>query len=360
MAHSEDPSAAPARGDLLSTEDFLSLPARTLAEGERSRIDATRMGAVDLLVLRSDTAVAVVSRFGAQVLTYRPADGHDALFTSSLARFDAGAAIRGGIPVCWPWFGPAATPQHGWARLHTWDVESLTADGTGAEVRLGFAHRGAAAGLTVRLDDGLAVELHHRADPAPETGTRAPLHAVPEPGTLGGGSPAPAADGGPPAPEVPVTAALHAYFAVGEALSTTVTGVAAGELRIPAGGIDTVFPLAGTAGAAGPGESAPDAAEPASTAPADPVRDTADTARDTAGPAVPERRIVIADPALGRRLTVTTNATDAVVWNPAQQLGDTTAAAHHGFVCVEPARISTPLAPGDTLRMHLVVDRPAD
>lgn len=332
MAHPEDTSAAPVHADLLSTADFLSLPAETLTEGGRGRIDATRMGAVDLLVLRFDAAVAVVSRFGAQVLTYRPADGPDALFTSSLARFDTGAAIRGGIPVCWPWFGPAADPQHGWARLHTWDVEALTVDGTGAEVRLGFAHRGAAAGLTVRLDGGLSVELQHRADPAADAGTGAPLHAAPEPRTPASGE---------PAPEVPVTAALHAYFAVGDALGTAITGVTDGELRIPAGGIDTVFPLADAASAGGQ----TDATEPAGTAPTAP-----------AGPVAADHRIVITDPALGRRLTVTTNASDAVVWNPAQQLGDTTAAAHHCFVCVEPARISSPLTPGDTLRMHLAVD----
>ena len=307
MAHPEDTSAAPVHADLLSTADFLSLPAETLTEGGRGRIDATRMGAVDLLVLRFDAAVAVVSRFGAQVLTYHPADGPDALFTSSLARFDTGAAIRGGIPVCWPWFGPAADPQHGWARLHTWDVEALTVDGTGAEVRLGFSHRGAAAGLTVRLGDGLSVELAHRADPVPETTTGAPLRAAQAPGA----TPAP--------PEPPVTAALHAYFAVGDAQRTEIAGVTDRTLHVPAEGIDSVFPLAGTAGTA-------------------------------------DHRIVITDPALGRRLTVTTNATDAVVWNPAQQLGDTTARAHHGFVCVEPARISSPLTPGDTLRMHLAVD----
>ncbi|GAA4383301.1 hypothetical protein AB0I45_05615 [Brevibacterium sp. NPDC049920] len=307
MVHPEDPNTAPARDDLLSAEDFLSLPSETLAEGERGRIDATRMGAVDLLVLRFDTAVAVVSRFGAQVLAHRPAGRPDTLFTSSLARFDTGAAIRGGIPVCWPWFGPASTPQHGWARLHTWDVEALAVDGTGAEVRLGFSHRGAAAGLTVRLGDGLSVELAHRADPVPETTTGAPLRAAQAPGA----TPAP--------PEPPVTAALHAYFAVGDAQRTEIAGVTDRTLHVPAEGIDSVFPLAGTAGTA-------------------------------------DHRIVITDPALGRRLTVTTNATDAVVWNPAQQLGDTTARAHHGFVCVEPARISSPLPPGDTLRMHLAVD----
>ena len=289
-SHTSGPTAP--NDDLLSTEDFLSLPGTTLAEHGRGRIESTRMGAVELLVLRFDEAVAVVSRFGAQVLTYRPhAAEPDTLFTSSLAHLDGRAAIRGGIPVCWPWFGPAAEPQHGWARLHPWDIEALAVDDAGAEVRLGFAHRGGAAGLTVRLDDALAVELTHRADPDPaDTGAA-----------------------------VPVTAALHAYLRTGDPTRTTVEGIGSAPLPIPAAGLDEVHPLTG--GSA-------------------------------------HRTLTLDDPTLGRRLRIRTDASDAVVWNPGKPLGDTTPDAHRGFLCVEPTRISRPLAPGDTLRMRLTADRP--
>lgn len=56
----------------------------------------------------------------------------DWLFLSSRSQFDMGKAIRGGIPVIFPWFGPhpgdKVAPQHGWARTSLWTVESQDAN----------------------------------------------------------------------------------------------------------------------------------------------------------------------------------------------------------------------------------------
>jgi glucose-6-phosphate 1-epimerase len=54
------------------------------------------------------------------------------VFLSPRAVFARDKAIRGGVPVCFPWFGPHPTdpakPQHGFARTHAWDVASTAQD----------------------------------------------------------------------------------------------------------------------------------------------------------------------------------------------------------------------------------------
>jgi len=83
-------------------------------------------------------ARATLSIYGGQVLSYRPVtEDEDLLFLSASARYEAGKAIRGGIPVCWPWFGDdpegQGRPPHGFARNRPWAViatESLPVGAT--------------------------------------------------------------------------------------------------------------------------------------------------------------------------------------------------------------------------------------
>lgn len=81
-------------------------------------------------------ADAHVYLHGAHVTHYQPAGRHPSLFLSSRSRFAAGAAIRGGVPVIFPWFGARAghpgTPDHGFARTAEWAVDSVErgADGS--------------------------------------------------------------------------------------------------------------------------------------------------------------------------------------------------------------------------------------
>jgi len=44
------------------------------------------------------------------------------MFYSDKSLFEQGKAIRGGIPIVWPQFGPGPLPQHGFARVKTWRV----------------------------------------------------------------------------------------------------------------------------------------------------------------------------------------------------------------------------------------------
>jgi glucose-6-phosphate 1-epimerase len=71
-------------------------------------------------------ADADICLYGAHVTSFRPRNTLDLLWLSPESFFEEGKPIRGGIPVCFPWFGPHKTdsdkPQHGFARLRYWDV----------------------------------------------------------------------------------------------------------------------------------------------------------------------------------------------------------------------------------------------
>jgi D-hexose-6-phosphate mutarotase len=80
--------------------------------------------------------VATLCLQGAHVTTFRPKDqAEPVIWLSDLAKFAAGKSIRGGVPVCWPWFGPHATesgfPGHGFARTVMWDVVGTAAPASG-------------------------------------------------------------------------------------------------------------------------------------------------------------------------------------------------------------------------------------
>lgn len=89
----------------------------------------TRGGEViDLAPYGGDACIALQ---GAQLLSWRPAgQAHDVLWCSAVSPLGGSKAIRGGIPVCWPWFGPHATdakrPQHGFARNIAWRFDGTT------------------------------------------------------------------------------------------------------------------------------------------------------------------------------------------------------------------------------------------
>jgi len=77
---------------------------------------------------------AVVSLQGGQVLSYtQKADGRDLLFCSKKAYFESGKGIKGGAPICWPWFGehPDGLGAHGFARKTLWQADQITTDDCG-------------------------------------------------------------------------------------------------------------------------------------------------------------------------------------------------------------------------------------
>lgn len=242
-------------------------------------------------------ASASVCLQGAQVTAWQPHDqAHPVLWLSPAARYLAGKPIRGGIPVCWPWFGtpeppaqgaagaapPAARPAHGFARNQLWTVHDARQDTSGAtELTLALTDSPAsralwpgafALALRVRVGASLALALETR-----NTGT-VPLH---------------------------ITEALHTYFHVGDIGAVAVHGLAGAAY------FDAVLAAAGAAAAA---EGCTHAGA---------VRFTQEVDRVYASSAA----CTIEDAALGRRIGITKSASaSTVVWNPwaakAERLGD--------------------------------------
>lgn len=82
-------------------------------------------GGFPMIRISNCSATALISLYGGQVLSYKPRDqAEDLLFLSEQSLYKPNKAIRGGIPVCWPWFGPdpkgLQRPNHGFVRNHLW------------------------------------------------------------------------------------------------------------------------------------------------------------------------------------------------------------------------------------------------
>lgn len=83
---------------------------------------------------------ARVALQGAQVLTWQPAGQEPVLWVSKSAVYEPGKGVRGGVPVCWPWFGARdGLPAHGFVRTRQWLVRGTALDAQGQVVlRLGL------------------------------------------------------------------------------------------------------------------------------------------------------------------------------------------------------------------------------
>lgn len=89
---------------------------------------------LDVVEIANDYAQASIALYGAQVLRFCPfSDGRERLWLSEKAILDGSKPIRGGMPVCWPWFSdrhgqPSARnlPSHGYLRDQMWQLTDAT------------------------------------------------------------------------------------------------------------------------------------------------------------------------------------------------------------------------------------------
>ncbi len=146
----------------------------------------------------------LVALHGAHVLNWTD-NGEGLLWLSPVARIKAGKGIRGGIPVCWPWFGDHPTdpskPAHGFVRHRSWDVIAATAET--AAVSMTFVQ-------TTEVSDGEA--WPHQAE------VRLTV-------TLGAGLSLALATHNTGTAPLPLTQALHTYFRVSDIAQVGVTGL---------------------------------------------------------------------------------------------------------------------------------------
>lgn len=105
---------------------------------------------------------------GGHILHWQPADQPiPVLFCSALADIEGPKAIRGGIPVCWPWFGPKeGKPQHGCVRTREWTVVSDQMTGGVRYVELALTDAGNAETygyqgwkLTLKIEAGTTLRI---------------------------------------------------------------------------------------------------------------------------------------------------------------------------------------------------------
>jgi D-hexose-6-phosphate mutarotase len=100
-------------------------------------------GGLARIRVTAPAAEAEIYLHGAHVTHFKPQGHKPVLFMSAKSLFDPAKAIRGGVPVIFPWFGPNANdpkaPQHGFARTSAWAIRDIRAtNGHGVVVTLGL------------------------------------------------------------------------------------------------------------------------------------------------------------------------------------------------------------------------------
>lgn len=94
-------------------------------------------GGLPKVRITSSACVGEMYLHGAQITSWRPAGEEEVLFLSAQSRWEEGRAIRGGIPICFPWFGHKAdnpqAPDHGFVRTKSWQLDAI-ADAAGTIV----------------------------------------------------------------------------------------------------------------------------------------------------------------------------------------------------------------------------------
>ncbi len=87
---------------------------------------------LDRVQIKSSHCSGEVYLYGAHITVFQPAGQEPVLWVSKKSSFAEGKAIRGGVPICFPWFGPLASdptaPSHGFARTKAWELVSANRD----------------------------------------------------------------------------------------------------------------------------------------------------------------------------------------------------------------------------------------
>jgi glucose-6-phosphate 1-epimerase len=97
-------------------------------------------GGLRKIRVTSAKAAGEIYLLGANVTSWKPAGREEVLFVSSRSQWEEGRAIRGGVPICFPWFRGKAddpkAPAHGFVRTKAWQLESIAHAGDGVRVSM--------------------------------------------------------------------------------------------------------------------------------------------------------------------------------------------------------------------------------
>ena len=257
--------------------------------------------------LRTAHAELLIAQQGAQILNYQRHNEPPLIWLSPQAAFLRGQGVRGGVPVCWPWFGnlqrnpqavqamhtqPAHAPAHGLVRVLDWQLLDIDSREDGIQLEFAFNTstqplldwpHAAELRLRIRLDERLHIELHsHNLGDAP----------------------------------LAISQALHSYFAVSDIRQVSVEGLHGCRY------IDTLEDWQARKQEGALGFSS----------------ETDRIYLDT------PQHLSILDPAWRRRIQLhSSGSNSAVLWNPwidkAQRLSQFADDAWQGMLCIEHANV---------------------
>lgn len=92
-------------------------------------ISLEKVNEIHLIRVEHTLGSALISLQGAQLLSWKPVHAkQDVLWLSEIEPFQKDQAIRGGVPICYPWFGSVKSPSHGTARIQTWMLSHYEMD----------------------------------------------------------------------------------------------------------------------------------------------------------------------------------------------------------------------------------------
>ncbi|WP_044177406.1 D-hexose-6-phosphate mutarotase [Phytobacter massiliensis] len=97
-------------------------------------ISRRQLDELDVIVIDHPQVKASFALQGAHLLSWKPQGEEEVLWLSDTTPFKNGVALRGGVPICWPWFGPAqqqGLPAHGFARNLPWTLQGHNEDESG-------------------------------------------------------------------------------------------------------------------------------------------------------------------------------------------------------------------------------------
>lgn len=266
-----------------------------------------------LIEVATAQAQATVALYGGQLLSYKPARAeHDLFYLSDKAQYQQGKAIRGGAPLCWPWFGDdpgdLGRQAHGFARNLFWDVLDSQLHDETVEITLGLEST-ATSKQWWPSEFSLRKKIH--------IGEQLNISLTTE--NKG---------------DIPfsMSKALHSYFRIGDITQARVAGL---------DGVDYL-------------DKTLDFAKHKQTGDV-----TAEGETDRVYLNAPPR-VSIVDPTLRRRIEIEHHGADNfVVWNPwdkAAELKDMSAEDYEQFICVETANAianSVIVAPGAVHHMQV-------
>jgi len=270
-------------------------------------------GDFPLIKIQTPVSMAEIYLHGAQITAFQKNGEPPLLFLSEKSFFAPGKAIRGGVPICFPWFGSrTGEPSHGFARLTEWELAATSAAPDGAvtvhlrlpEESLNPEWTGLRAEFIVTVAATLTMELIATNDSAGKI--------------------------------LEIEGCLHSYFRVGDIRAVSITGLQG-----------TSF-LDNIRGGAGP-----------SLVDNDPVIKIAQeidrTYLDTPNP------VEIRDESLKRIIHVEKfNSHSTVVWNPwtTKPMADLGPAEYRNMVCVEAGNVKknkVALAPSQRSALKVVL-----